>query len=196
MGILGAVSVGVPLAVKGARPGLPAKGKAAKRVEDLAEKTSLADNGLASRDTARTLTKDEAINLNAQRDDGELFTAYKTSDGKDWDWNSIAPNNGAALGSTKSVTLNPGDVVDRYGRTRGTFLSPVGTPYEQRSLAPGTRAEPYSQYVVVKPFTVERSEIAPAFGQEGGGTQYRIPEVSGRKVTVKDLLDNGYLRKK
>jgi hypothetical protein len=50
---------------------------------------------------------------------------------------------------------------------------------------------------VLKPFTVEESGVAPAFGEAGNGEQYKIPEVApGQKLTVQDLLDNGYLGEK
>ena len=66
-------------------------------------------------------------------------------------------------------------------------------------MAPGfcRAVQPYNQYVVLKPFTVEESGVAPAFGEAGNGEQYKIPEVApGQKLTVQDLLDNGYLGEK
>jgi len=43
----------------------------------------------------------------------------------------------------------------------------------------------------------EQSVVAPAFGEAGNGVQYKIPEVApGQKVTVQNLIDNGYLGKK
>jgi filamentous hemagglutinin len=99
-------------------------------------------------------------------------------------------------GTTSPYTLRAGDVLDRVGAADGSYLSPIGTQFERRALQPGAAAEPYKQYEVVKPFTVERSVIEPAFNESGLGVQYKIPEVSGRKAKVQDLIDNGYLKEK
>ena len=50
------------------------------------------------------------------------------------------------------------------------------------------------KYEVLKPFHILEEEIAPAFGQPGGGKQIRakIPEVSGY-ATVEDLKYYEYL---
>lgn len=89
-----------------------------------------------------------------------------------------------------------GTKVDRCGNEYGTFLSPAGTPYTHRTLAPGTRADGYHQYTVEKPFIVESAKVAPAMGQAGGGTQYRIVTPAGEKVRVNVdyLIKNGYLK--
>ena len=103
-------------------------------------------------------------------------------------------NNGAMSGTTVNTTLKAGDVVDRIGYTTGNFLAPVGTSLSGRALAPGSFADPYNQYVVLKPFVVEESEVAPAFGELGQEVQFKIPDAQpGQKVTVQDLIDKGYL---
>jgi hypothetical protein len=108
-----------------------------------------------------------------------------------WSWPG---NNGAVAGTANSATLEPGQVLDRIGNPSGTFLSPVGTDITGRALAPGSFADMYSQYVVLKPFIVEQSGIAPAFGEMGGGVQFKIPgDATGERVTVQDLINNGYL---
>jgi len=120
------------------------------------------------------------------------YDQYRLPNGN-WNWPA---NNGASPNTTSSYTLDVGVSVDRIGGERGSYLSPTGTTLAQRALAPGSFAESYNQYVVLKPFSVERSDVAPAFGEAGNGVQYRIPEVApGKKVTVKDLIDNGYLGK-
>lgn len=108
----------------------------------------------------------------------------------------MAPNNGAVLGTEKTVTLTPGTQVDRYGLEYGTYLSPSGTPYEARALAPGSKADGYSSYTVQKPFKVESADVVSAFGQPGGGVQYRVlsPEGVSIKVNVDYLIKNGYLK--
>lgn len=140
------------------------------------------------------------VENNAGRDDGQQYDAHRKEDSKrpggEWDWERVAPNNGAVPGTTAPYALQPGDTLDRYGSRYGSFLSPAGTPYEQRALAPGSKSNGYEQYDVLKPVTVERSLIAPAFDQPGGGyqIQYKIPEVPGRPASVKDLIDFEYIK--
>lgn len=85
-----------------------------------------------------------------------------------------------------------GTKLDRYGNPGGAFLSPKGTAYDHRSLAPGSRADGYHTYEVINPLPVLEGKIAPAFGKPGGGTQIlpRFPE----RVNVAWLIKNGYLR--
>ena len=42
---------------------------------------------------------------------------------------------------------------------------------------------------------VEQYEIAPWFGQPGGGTQYRLvsPDGLGEKYSVTDAINDGYM---
>jgi hypothetical protein len=98
------------------------------------------------------------------------------------------PNNGAVLGTEKNVTLSKGYQFDRYGYDVGTYVSPLGTPYEKRSLAPGTEAKPYKVFEVVKPVRGEASIIAPWFDQPGGGIQFRLED------TIENLLELGKIK--
>jgi hypothetical protein len=79
--------------------------------------------------------------------------------------------------------------VDRYGYEGGTFVSPEGTPYENRSLAPGTETKPYNVYEVVQPVEVQGGEVAPWFGQPGGGIQYEFSD------SIENLVNAGVLRR-
>jgi hypothetical protein len=131
--------------------------------------------------------------VDAEAGGSSQYELYRLPTG-DWNWPA---NNGAVPNTTASFTLDAGAIIDRIGGTGGTYLSPVGTPLTERALAPGSFAAPYNQYVVLKPFSVQQSVIAPAFGEAGNGVQYKIPEVTpGKEVTVQDLIDNGYLGKK
>lgn len=67
----------------------------------------------------------------------------------------------------------PGDTIDRFGKTTGTYFSPSGTPLDMRALPYDANLSQYRQYQVMKPFEVEASTIAPAFDKIGLGTQYR-----------------------
>lgn len=42
-------------------------------------------------------------------------------------------------------------------------------------------------YLVVRPIPIQAADIAPAFGEPGGGIQYKLP------MSVQELLDGGYL---
>lgn len=65
----------------------------------------------------------------------------------------------------------------------------------KRAMAPGAAADTYTRYEVLRPLPIEASEIAPAFGQPGGGIQYRIlNELDDRRVTVQNLIDQRYIR--
>ena len=97
-------------------------------------------------------------------------------------------NNGAIAGSEKRIYLMPGDKIDRYGRSAGKYFSPLGTPIENRALPHNAEKELYSQFEVVKPFEVEVSIVAPAFGKIGGGIQYRAP------VTAEILKKRGFIK--
>ena len=98
------------------------------------------------------------------------------------------PNNGAVSGSEHNMFLMPGDKIDRYGGLKGKYLSPTGTPIEMRALPYNNDLSEYRQFVVVKPFEVEASTIAPAYGKIGLGTQYRS------SVSVGTLLKRGIIK--
>lgn len=99
------------------------------------------------------------------------------------------PDNGFKNNIHDAVVLSPGTVIDRYGYPGGHFLSPVGIPYKQRALAPGTKeTRPYYQYKVLKSFPIAAGPIAPWFGVEGDGEQYYMPLLS-----IQDYIDLGFL---
>jgi hypothetical protein len=99
------------------------------------------------------------------------------------------PPNRGFLAEPERTTLRPGTRGDRYGYEGGTFDSPEGTPFEMRSLPPGSDLKPYTIYEVVKPFEVYSGRVAPWFGQSGMGILY----VFG--MSIKQLVDLGILRR-
>ncbi len=101
----------------------------------------------------------------------------------------IWPANFGFLNAPTRTTLSVGTRIDRYGRPNGGFLSPSGTSYSARSLAPGTSSE-LTTFEVVKPIDVMSGKAAPWFGEAGGGTQYQL--LNGQKAM--DLVEQGYLR--
>ena len=101
---------------------------------------------------------------------------------------STFPPNDGFLGEPTSTTLQPGTVIDRYGGATGRYASPVGTPFEARSLPPEAIQRPLSKYEVIKPIDgVKTGPCAPYYGQPGLGTQYQLPR------PIQWYVDSGYL---
>jgi hypothetical protein len=93
-----------------------------------------------------------------------------------------------------TLILDVGLEIDRFGGENGTFLAPYLSPYSERALPPSNLAttDPkfpfnYHAYRVTKPLSVEAGTIAPWFGQEGGGIQYKTAQ------TVYQLKELGFL---
>ena len=104
------------------------------------------------------------------------------------DYPKYAPDNGFVAGTKHIETLDVGALIDRYGGPGGDFTAPKGTPYKMRSLPYYKNQNVYHVYRVIKPIeNVEAGRIAPAFGERGGGIQYRLP------TNIKELTENGYL---
>lgn len=97
------------------------------------------------------------------------------------------PANNGALGTWTRSILTKGQIIDRYGSEYGSYFSPRGTPLNMRALdyTPSGKA---SVYEVLKPFPVEQSTIAPAFGKIGLGIQYKSP------ISVSDLIRLKYIK--
>jgi RHS repeat-associated protein len=86
------------------------------------------------------------------------------------------PVNNGALGPEVSLVLKKGTTIDRIGLPTGKYVSPKGVPEPQRSLPPSSRGQTKTTYQVTKDIPgVSASTIAPAYGQPGGGIQYRLP---------------------
>jgi hypothetical protein len=106
----------------------------------------------------------------------------------------IYPTNFGFDGQDQAWTLNPGDIVDRFGSIYGSFLAnDRNTPYGARALPPtnlntsqGDTQGNYHVYCFVQKLSIRKGKIAAAFGQPGGGTQYVLGN-----TTVKLLLDAG-----
>lgn len=114
-------------------------------------------------------------------------TVDSTKNWKKLDGSINWPENDGFFETPSNLTLKPGTKIDRYGNSLGKFVSPTGTPYEARSLAPGTENSSYHSYRVIKPINVLAGKTAPWFDQPGGGIQYKLP------MTIQELIDLGYL---
>jgi filamentous hemagglutinin len=119
------------------------------------------------------------------------FSQFSKAEGAVQESLGIWPPNRGAYGPVEQVTLPTGAIVDRYGYPGGSFVSPVGVPFENRALPPSYETtKPYFQYVIMKPISdVPKSNILPWFGQKGTGTQYELPQ------SVQWYLDNDYMKK-
>jgi hypothetical protein len=106
------------------------------------------------------------------------------------------PDHDEAVPGTVHI-IEPSDfgTLDRIGGRNGTYFSPDGTPFGQRSL-PLDRLNfernPWQANLDHSRFStgevkVEASEIAAAFGQKGGGTQYRFLDADGNAQTRAEL---------
>ena len=94
-----------------------------------------------------------------------------------------------------NITITPGTLLDRFGSEFGTFMSPIGVPYAQRSLPPTNLNAPvnstfpanYHVYQVVQSFQVLAGPTAPWFEQMGLSLQFVVP------LPVKDLVSGGFI---
>lgn len=129
---------------------------------------------------------------------GPRFQAQVAPTPRQREFNKVVyPPNGGFVGKPGRKTLAPGTVIDRFGGSQGTYVSPVGTPKAQRALPPASGPRPYAAYVVEKPLRVRAGKVAPNFNQPGGGVQYQFikrMKHMGDDV-VEYLKDNGFLRR-
>ena len=73
----------------------------------------------------------------------------------------------------------------------------IAATFEERGLPISSLVKDYTQYQMSgrlpSGFTIEISEIAPAFGQQGGGIQILVKDSVGVTKSVQDLLRIGVL---
>ena len=134
----------------------------------------------------------------------EFMREFRTTNSRgeeDWDWKKAAPNDGKVPGSEDIVSPHDVPRMDRIGGPNGEYFADDGAPMSQRSLPPDrlnfdrnpwdiNRDHPDLQDGSVR---IERSEVAPAFGQQGGGWQYRFLDGNGDPISQGDLVDRGII---
>lgn len=133
---------------------------------------------------------------NLFQDVAEKMIAAERSDWKDENGKTLwPPENGKVPGTGRIVELQEGQRLDRFGGTtsKSGFLAPADTPLDKRALSPTTDLSVRDEYVVVKPFKVEQSNVMPWFGKEGMGLQFET--VQGSQLTIQELVKQGYLKK-
>ncbi|EEY7216921.1 glycohydrolase toxin TNT-related protein [Escherichia coli] len=151
-----------------------------------ANKISALGQGVVKESVPKNPNSSSAI-TDAEAGGYSYYDKFKNANGG-WDW----PKNLGFEGDPIKTTIPVGTRLDRYGEPNSSFLALKGTPYEQRALAPGAKAEKYYEYEVIKPLPAIQGKIAPAFGEPGGGIQI-LPNMQDR-VNVEWLLKNGYIR--
>jgi hypothetical protein len=104
------------------------------------------------------------------------------------DCSYVFPPRDGFAGAAKTVRLNPGTLIDRFGHPGGRFLAPADASYMGRAVPYDRLKMPYYRYEVVRPLRVAAGKAAPWFDQPGGGMQYK----TDRPVQV--LVSAGYLK--
>lgn len=110
---------------------------------------------------------------------GMAYTVGKEGEARFYadDGRPIYPSNDGAVGVIVTVTLPSGDVLTRYGKPTGRYVSPDGMTFEQRALPSSTSEGDFHIYIVERSIDgVEKGRIAPWFGRAGGGIQYKLPD--------------------
>lgn len=115
------------------------------------------------------------------------------------------------------VTLRRGQEIDQFGNpgnpanltapapNGGQFLSPAGTPYEDRAIPPsnldtypGSTPFSYHLYLVLKKFSVLAGPAAPWFDQPGRGIQYYLADTTDPGLPpdpgIANLVNQGYVQ--
>jgi hypothetical protein len=88
----------------------------------------------------------------------------------------------------RHVWIEAGTELDRFGSKYGVFFGKKGEAFSHRSMRPLDGPINYTVYVVVERLPMIVGEIAPAFGQPGGGTQF----IASRPVI--DLINGGFIK--
>jgi len=145
-------------------------------VHDLMERNLIppSDNHLAA------IAKSQGLSYTVGK---QGYNRWQSDNG--WD---IYPMFYGFYGTYSTETLKAGSViVDRYGKYTGSFVSPQGTSFSERSLPPGSKNDEYHVYRVKKDIPgVLSGRTAPWFGQTGGGWQYKLPD---KIMNLSDYLE-------
>lgn len=123
-------------------------------------------------------------------------------------YNNYPPNDGAVPGSrvmyddVSAYLRDFGNQFDRIGGDNGKYLGVmtdgIAPSFEMRSLPVSSLSLEYNSFRLndlPEGWTIEVSEIAPAFGRDGGGLQVLVYDDLGDALRVKDLLENGVLER-
>ncbi|EMY35788.1 hypothetical protein D477_002581 [Arthrobacter crystallopoietes BAB-32] len=120
------------------------------------------------------------------------------------EWDSYPDNAGAVEGTIRTyASLDDlrGDIgevsLDRIGPNGGAYLAVEGTPWHMRSLPVNSLGKELHHFDVrdlPDGLRIEVSEIAPAFGRPGGGTQLRFLDANDVPLGVDEVIRRGGLQ--
>jgi hypothetical protein len=132
----------------------------------------------------------------------EEFEARYVKENGDWRY---PDNDGAVKGHRLQFSdagefqKHYGDVLDRFGSEHGKYFSPDGTPFEARALPPDSLGKSYFRMRLTGElppgWRIEVSEVAPAFGRDGGGLQIRILDAKDQAMSLSELHEQGIVKK-
>jgi hypothetical protein len=113
----------------------------------------------------------------------EGYARFLSDNGK-----ALYPLNNGFVDIPIKETLRKGSViVDRYGDSSGSFVSPKGTSLAERSLPIESRKDTYHTYRIKADIeNVLSGRTASWFDQAGGGWQYKLPD---RVVNLSEYLE-------
>ena len=122
-------------------------------------------------------------------------------------WQNYPPNDGAVPGSRvvydsgEAFLRDYGADLDRIGGTDGRYLGVVpdgvAPSFEARGLPVSSLELEYNAFTFAElpeGWKVEVSQIAPAFGRDGGALQVLVYDDRGITMSVDELIDNGVLQ--
>lgn len=110
------------------------------------------------------------------------------------------PGNEGAVPGSRVVFTDPseflrnyGDLLDRMGGDGGSFFTLTDTPFEARALPGSNLAGDFTTFRIADSLPdgirIEVSEVAPAFGQPGGGLQIQFVDDAHGALSVESLAD-------
>ena len=110
----------------------------------------------------------------------------------DWNW---PPHDGAVPGTTDLLVPDHNLAIDRIGGKGGSYFSPEATPMGGRALPPDRLNFPRTHWEIDADhpglrsgdIRIERSQIAPWFGQDGGGVQLRFLDREGTPLPQSEV---------
>ncbi|QYL18356.1 glycohydrolase toxin TNT-related protein [Mycolicibacterium pallens] len=127
--------------------------------------------------------------------EGREFQNYPPNDG-------AVPHSKVVYDSIDAYIRDYGREVDRIGLESGKYLAVmrdgIAESFESRGLPISTLLDPYFSYSLTgrmpEGWHIEVSEVAPAFGREGGSLQVRIFDQANVEVRVERLKRMGVIR--
>jgi len=165
-----------------------------RAVDNPALQRDLIDHGVPA-DIAHSASHDPYAGMTPQ----DVINNHYTPDGRpDWPL-----HDGFLNGQWKALDHIPENVqLDRIGEVsgiRGDFMGSAGDSYPSRALAPGSSGDYHVFQGTGKQlpsrWELHYGEVAPEFGQPGGGTQWIVVDKkTGAHILIKQLLEDGYLR--